>query len=532
MSKLIKVFFLSIVLIFATVSVALAQETSSAETIEAEATEAINLDEDIKAEDLGISEPTLLPNNRFYFLKNWGRAIQSTFTFDPVKKTELNLKFANEKLMEAKKLIEQKPSDEAGIKALNNYSEEIEKIKKGVAKRNLKIDNPKVEIFLEKLTDQNFKQQKLLDRLEKKVSQETSEDLKKIKERALEKITTISLGIASPEKFKEKIEKIIDQQKGSNLKHIKNLEVLMGIENKVPQAAKEAIQKAQTNTLKRLEDDFLNIPDQEKPILKEYLKRIGGNEVLHLEIISELEEREIPSVAREIIEQSKEESTKRIGEKLKEFKGNENERIDNYLKSLKKGEIGKLKVIKELEDNLTPETARKIIKIKNQATNEFQKKIKEIKTPEAKEIFLKKIEAVPSIKTFEILKEMEETIAPEKKEFFKEIQGRTLQNLKKRIEGAKTDEEREIRMEALSSGSVEASEIIEKLELPSNIKTGLRKIEAKKIERKIQQIQNPERLKILREKIELKKIKENVKGIKQTGKNEMLKQIKKENEKE
>ena len=143
-------------------------------------------------------------------------------------------------------------------------------------------------------------------------------------------------------------------------------------------------------------------------------------------------------------------------------------------------------------------------------------------------MFLKKIETVPSIQTFEILKEMEETIVPEKKEFFKEIQGRTLQNLKKRIEGAKTDEEREIRMEALSSGSVKASEIIEKLELPSNIKTGLKKIEAKKIERKIQQIQDPERLKILRGKIELRKIKENVKEIKQAGKNEILKQIKKE----
>ena len=63
MNKL-KVFLLSFVLLFA-FGLILAQEAGPAEV-----TEAVNLDEDISASDLGISEPRLLPDNPFYFLKN------------------------------------------------------------------------------------------------------------------------------------------------------------------------------------------------------------------------------------------------------------------------------------------------------------------------------------------------------------------------------------------------------------------------------------------------------------------------------
>ena len=112
----IKVFLLSFSLLFVFGIVALAQEIPPVDV-----TEAVNLDEDIQPEDLGISEPRLLPDSPFYFLKNWGRNIQSFFTFNPVKKAELKLKFANEKLIEVKKLVEEKKGPEVIEKGLENY---------------------------------------------------------------------------------------------------------------------------------------------------------------------------------------------------------------------------------------------------------------------------------------------------------------------------------------------------------------------------------------------------------------------------
>ena len=95
-----------------------AQDTS----VSADVIAAVNLDEDISASDLGVGEPTILADNPFYFLKSAIRGIESFFTFDPVKKAELKQKFADQKLVELKKLAEIKPNDTESLdKAFNNY---------------------------------------------------------------------------------------------------------------------------------------------------------------------------------------------------------------------------------------------------------------------------------------------------------------------------------------------------------------------------------------------------------------------------
>jgi len=90
--KNLKILILSLVLIFALGNITLAQEMPE-----------VVQDETVSAQDLGISEPKVLPDSPFYFLKNWGRGIGLFFAFNPVKKAELRMKFANEKLMEAKR---------------------------------------------------------------------------------------------------------------------------------------------------------------------------------------------------------------------------------------------------------------------------------------------------------------------------------------------------------------------------------------------------------------------------------------------
>jgi len=70
----LKVFLLSFALLFV-FGMVLAQ-------IDEVVIETVNLDEDIQPEDLEVSEPRLLPDSPFYFLKNWVRGIQSAFTFN------------------------------------------------------------------------------------------------------------------------------------------------------------------------------------------------------------------------------------------------------------------------------------------------------------------------------------------------------------------------------------------------------------------------------------------------------------------
>ena len=96
----------------------------------------INLDEEVNPEDLGILEPNILPDSPFYFLKEWGRNIQSFFTINSVAKAYLKEKFANEKLIEFKLMVEQNKNRERIEEALRNYKQEVDEAERITERMN------------------------------------------------------------------------------------------------------------------------------------------------------------------------------------------------------------------------------------------------------------------------------------------------------------------------------------------------------------------------------------------------------------
>lgn len=302
--KSLKVFLLSVILIFA-FGIVFAQEAS---------TEAVNLDENIQPEDLGISEPKVLPDSPFYFLKNLARGIQQFLTFNPVKKAELRMKFANEKLMEMKKLVEEKKNPEIIKKATEDYQKEVEKIKNQADKTREKArENPQVESFLNKFIHQQTLHQKLLDRLETQVPPQAFEKIKEARERHLERFKDVMLKLEDrKEKIAEKLDEILEKQKGSEFKEFKNLEVLKKLEEKVPEEAKEAIQKAQENALKRLETKIEALPTEKQEELKNYIEKISGDKETHLEILEDLKALPVAPQAIQLKENLEEIKTKVI----------------------------------------------------------------------------------------------------------------------------------------------------------------------------------------------------------------------------
>jgi len=284
-----------------------------------------DLDEDIQAEDLEVGDPQLLPDNPFYFLKNWARGIQSFFAFNPLAKAELKMRFANEKLMEAKKTIEEKKDPEVVNKALENYEEEVGRIKSEAEKIKEKVkENPSVGAFLDKFIHQQTLHQKLLQKLEAQVPEEALEKIRTVRERHLERFNEVMLKLEDrKEKITEKLTDILERQKGSRFKHFKNLEVLLDLEEKSPEDAKEAIRKAQGNSLKRLRDNLVQMPPADQERFKEYIERISGEKETHLEILENLRSGiqatpETPSIIelKEKLEQSRISVLENVKEKL------------------------------------------------------------------------------------------------------------------------------------------------------------------------------------------------------------------------
>lgn len=314
MSNLTKPF---IILIIAGVFLSTGLFSLAQEEISAEVIEAINLDEDIKSEDLGISEPNVLPDNPFYFLKEWGRNIQSFFTFNLVKKAELKEKFASEKLIEVKKLIEKEKEPEVIKKGLENYQKEIERIKTAGDKIKVKAEeSPEVSSFLDKFTKHQTLHYRILQKLETQVPSQVFEKIEEVRERHLERFGEVMTKLEEIPKISERLEKNLKEVKGSEFKEFKNLEILEGLEEKAPEAAKEAVRKVQENSLIRLKTNLEQMSSEELDKFKEYIEKSSGVKEEQMEILENLR-METPKL-EEMLIQSRERVIEQVREKMQE----------------------------------------------------------------------------------------------------------------------------------------------------------------------------------------------------------------------
>lgn len=291
MSK-IKIYFLVVIIAMSLGAVAFAQETTATTATDnvAEAEQMATLDETVTAAQFGVSEPTLLPNSPFYFLKNWSRAIQSAVTFNPVKKAELKLKFATEKLLEAEKLAKTEPTNVNAIKkALDNYQAETAKLNTAVSSiKELAENNPKVNALAEKLVEKGVKQQKVLNKIEKEIAPEAYTALTEAKDEAASTMaqTVTKLG-GSSRILADALLKELQIKDGSEFKTFQTLQVLKTIEAKAPEAAKAALAQVQERAVTQIQTELKAMSPEKQARLSEYIKQLGGNEVRQMEIIEE-----------------------------------------------------------------------------------------------------------------------------------------------------------------------------------------------------------------------------------------------------
>lgn len=210
---------------------------------------------EVTPEDLGVSDPNILPDNPFYFLKEWIRNIQSFFTFNPVKKAQLKEKFVNEKLIEVKKMVEQNKTREKVEKAIQNYRVEMKEAKRVTEKiRETAEENEQIGKFLDKFIQHQILHQQILQKLETQVPQETFQKIKQVREEHLEKFGEI---INKLQENKEQLQERLEQ----NLKEKNAVGILKDLEDKVPEEAKETIKRAKENIMKM---EWIQTQEQEQ----------------------------------------------------------------------------------------------------------------------------------------------------------------------------------------------------------------------------------------------------------------------------
>ncbi len=347
-----------------------------------EVNEDVELDENIIADDLDISEQNVLPNNPFYFFKRGWRGIQSAFIFNPVKKAELKLRFADERLIEAKKMAEAVDSKKASdiiSKAIENYEKEVKRVKEQMDKFE-GIDVERVEKFVERFSDHQIKQQKLIDRIENKLTEkgvapEKIEAIIENKQRAMEHFANGVLSVANPEVLREKLEKVIEEGSGSEFKHFKNLEILKSLEERVPEEARKSIIKAQENAKKSL-NNFLSDNKENSEKFKNFIENSGGDALRKLKVIDELDIDNFDGNIKRILNDAREKTLDKARDIFENI--DTDDAKDKFFKRLENINTKDLNIINRLEEKLPADATERLRNAKEKVIeNENRNKIKE-----------------------------------------------------------------------------------------------------------------------------------------------------------
>ena len=241
---------------------------------------------DVSAEDLNIEEPSLLPDSPFYFFKEWGRNIRSFFTFDSVAKMELENQYANEKLLELKKLVEENRSEQAIKETNEEYQRRVRKIEE-IAERAQQKEG--VSSFLDKYTNHQILHQRILEKLEQQVPEEAFERIRETREEHLERFKEVMLKLEEGEQIPERIADAIEKQKGNEFKEFKNMEIMERIREKMPEEIQEKLEEKQNQMLERLRNKIENAPEEQQERFQNYVKEVPGDAGTKLRIMERIE---------------------------------------------------------------------------------------------------------------------------------------------------------------------------------------------------------------------------------------------------
>lgn len=228
---------------------------------------------EITTKDLGVENPGVLPTSPFYFLKEWARGIRKTFTFNPVKKAELELQYTNERAAEIKKMEEVAPSKINAItRAAENYQKNVEQLKNRLDQLKETTQNPDVDKLLDKIVGNSLQHQQLFDELKSKFENqpELKEKLEASQEKIGEIITNLSEKFDNIEAFKERLERAIENTEStSTFNGLRVVQIIDKIKEKLPAEEQQKIEEVKKTILEnKVQKQEIKAEDVENMIVE------------------------------------------------------------------------------------------------------------------------------------------------------------------------------------------------------------------------------------------------------------------------
>ncbi|MDO8474327.1 MAG: DUF5667 domain-containing protein [bacterium] len=280
--------------------------------------DAVDPAEVVTSTDLGVEDAGILPTSRLYFFKEWGRGIQNLFTFGSVKKAELELRFTNEKIAEAKKVQEINPNNEQAItRALENYQKSQGRLKVRLESLKETSQNPNIDRLLDQLAEKTVRHEKLLEEIALKAKDVAGVDelIQKAKER-IEESAASGAKRDDPAKFATRLEKSLVDSKGGELKHLRSITLIDRISEKASEEMKKPLERLREEFSERFQGDLKAILEKKtSDDLSHALEKVPGDSARHSVILGEIQAKETGKIA-----DSLKKSAEKLGEDVKDEK--------------------------------------------------------------------------------------------------------------------------------------------------------------------------------------------------------------------
>lgn len=300
----------------------------------------------ITSADLGVGEPTVLPTNLLYFLKEWGRGIRLFFALSQPAKIEYQLQIASEKLAELKKIQESKPDDEKALaKALENYQQTQERLRARVESLRETSQNPNVDRLLNALAERIVVHEKLFDELLQKAKEDAQTNAIRNMKAKVAELLLAAAKKDDADKFVEKLELALEKSRGSAFKHMRSLELLELLEERAGEDLEGALEKARQRILEKLTKAVEDLAEKEDvDSLAKALGQLPGDAARRAEILEELRD-EAPEELQGVLEELTQrhlrivKEQKNIAERAREQVGDAEEELQELKLAIEESEL-------------------------------------------------------------------------------------------------------------------------------------------------------------------------------------------------
>ncbi len=305
--------------------------------------------------DFELSVPDETPGNWGLFWRGVRERVSVAVTFDPVKKAEKQLKFAEERMLIAEKMAESdnekiQARAEKMIEKAQGYMEKVE------ARKDKWLENKdeRVQKLLQNVATHQVRREGVLDRIEARIPEDKMEKWQEMREKTLEGSHRL-LGAIENENIPEKVKEHLQGIKIRVEEHLQEVKQFNEQKRELKQAVKEGVEDAKIELqqlheqrqeiLQQRKNDFEHKKEELKTAAEagdkqaqRQLKMMGAGQMIKKDIIENKLEKRQENLGEkiEVLKEKAEDGDLEARKRLEQANRAEN-RVENRLENIEEG---------------------------------------------------------------------------------------------------------------------------------------------------------------------------------------------------